>query len=277
VSCAKPPRFSTLVDAIGEPDWTLEESVPADDAFAPGVFYHPYLRGRAARGIELGWDDDSFEVRILTCSSRADYQLAVKTALVLARLVGAKIRPEDAEEMTIEEARAKYEGAWLDEMVAWGPNVVMEMVDREGTTLTMSGPRRAFHIGPRFVSLLRTQPSDMRPGEQLLAAMMRVQDVDEESWYPANVLRVTPREGSEGSSFTVSVWAPDVAYVFPFVELFALTTTDGDNLLVPHASGPEIADDRWTWLDERNALVEKTPQREWDTLLARARKHAVKR
>ncbi len=188
VSCAKPPRFSTVVDAIAEPDWTLEESPPEGDAFAKGVYYHPYLRGRAARGIELAWNDDAFEVRILTCSSRADYELGVKTALVLARLADAKVHPEADEAMSIEDARAKYEGKWLDDMVAWGPKVVMEMVDREASTLTMSGPRRSFHIGPRLVSELRNRPSDMRPAEQLLAAMVRVQDVDEERWYPASVM-----------------------------------------------------------------------------------------
>jgi len=275
VACARPPRFSTVVDAIGEPDWALEENAPEDDAFARGVHYHPYLRARAARGIEVAWNEDGFEVRILTCSSRADYELGVKTALVLARLAGADVKPEGEDAMSIEAVRAKYAGAWLDEMVAWGPNIVMEMVDREKSTLTMSGPRRPFHVGPRLVSELRNRPSDMRPGEQLLAAMVRVQDVDEERWYPASVMRVTPKAGGEEKSFTLSVWAPDVAYVFPSVELFAITAAE--NLLVPHALGPELACDRWTWLDEKNALVDKTPQAEWSDFVSRARTHAVKR
>ena len=54
--------------------------------------------------------------------------------------------------------------------------------------------------------------------------------------------------------------------------MFAITSAE--NLLVPHAKGPELAGERWTWLDEKNALVEKTPQREWDDFVARARKHA---
>ena len=53
----------------------------------------------------------------------------------------------------------------------------------------------------------------MRAGEQLLAAMVRVQDVDEERWYPATVMRVTPKAGGEEKAFTLSVWAPDVAMI----------------------------------------------------------------
>jgi hypothetical protein len=273
VPCERPPRFSTVVDAIGEPDWAVEEATPADDAFARSVFYHPYLRGRAARGIELGWDDDTFEVRILTCSSRADYELGVKTALVLARLANATVHPEGDEPLSIDSARAKYGDAWIDRMLVSGPPIVLQMAAKNG--IVLSGPRRDFHIGPRFVSELRNRPSDMRPEEQLLDAMVRVQDVDEERWYPASVMRVTPKQGGEDAAFTLAVWAPDVSYVFPSVELFAITSAE--NLLVPHEKGPELAGDRWTWLDEKNALVEKTPQREWDDFVTRARKHAVKR
>lgn len=273
VDAPAPPSFSAVLDALREPDWACAEDAPADDRFAPGYCFHPYLRGRSARGIELCHDAGRFQVRVLTCSSRADYELALHVVRTTAHLSGGLIHPENGEGVSLDAFTASYGDAWIDEQVTTGPAVVFALVDRDGQTLTLSGARRDVHVGPRFAAELRARPGDMTAGEQLLAAMIRIQYVDEDAWYPATAFRVTPKGKGEDASFTMAVWAPDVAYLMPSVQMFALPTDDGE-ILVPSDAGPELAGARWTFLDERNALVEAIPQAEWDAFVARARGHA---
>lgn len=273
VDAPAPPSFSALVDALREPSWACIEDAPPDDRFPPGYCFHPYLRGRSARGIELCHDEGRFQVRVLTCSSRADYELALHVVRTTAHLSGGLVQPERAEPMPLDRIEAEYGDAWIDERVRSGPDAILAMVERNGQTFTLSGARRDVHVGPRFAAELRSRPGDMTAGEQLIAAMIRIQYVDEEAWYPANAFRVTPKGKGEDESFTMAVWAPDVAYLMPSVQLFALPTDDGE-ILVPFEAGPELAGERWTFLDERTALVEAIPQREWEAFVAKARAHA---
>jgi hypothetical protein len=275
VAAPDPPRFSAVVDAVAELDWACAESAPEDDRFPSGYCYHPYLRGRAARGVELCHEDGRFQVRIMTCSSRADYELALRLVDTLARMTGAAIEPEDGDALSREEAKGRYGREWLDKMVAWGADIVFQMVDREGNTLTMSGCKREVHVGPRFAAELRARAGDLTPSEQLLAAMIRIQNVDEDEYYAASSFRVTPKGKEEEDSFTLAAWAPGVAYVFPSVMYFAIIDDAGEEIVIPHEAGPAVALEKWTWLDERTALVEATPNDEWKALLGRARKHAT--
>lgn len=273
VDAPAPPSFSALVDALREPAWQCVEDPPADDRFPPGYCFHPYLRGRSARGVELCHEDGRFQIRLMTCSSRGDYELAMQLVRTTAHLSGGLVCPEDRDPMPLERIEAEYGDAWIDERVSTGPDLVLAMVDREGQTLTLSGARRDVHVGPRFAAELRARPGDMTAGQQLIAAMIRIQFVDEEAWYPATAFRVTPKGKAEEESFTLAVWAPDVAYLMPGVEMFAIPTDDGE-ILIPAEAGPRLAEGRWTFLDEKTALVEAIPQSEWDAFVARARAHA---
>jgi hypothetical protein len=272
VSAKEPPRFSALVDALREPDWACPEDPPDGDRFPEGFFFHPYRVGRAARGIELGLEDGRFQVRILTCSSRADYELGVRVTDTLAQMMASPVHPEDGDPMPRDEAWDAYDDAWIDRMVAWGPRVTMAMVDEKMQMLTMAGPRRSFCLGPRFLAELRADSGD-NLGERILEAMIQLQSVDAERYYAASVMRVSPKEEG-GTSFTVTAWGPDVAYLFPDVEYLALVGSN-DHLLVPSAAGPKIARERWRYLDEKNALVEATPAREWSALVASAQSFAT--
>src|SRR5579871_2476870 len=100
VKTSTPPRWSALVDAVAEPLWECTEDPPEDDRFVSGLVRHPYARGRAARGVEVAFEGDALQVRILTCSSKGDYELGLRTILAMARLCEANIEPEDGDAMS---------------------------------------------------------------------------------------------------------------------------------------------------------------------------------
>jgi hypothetical protein len=275
VRSTEPPRFSAVVDALAEPDCVCIEDAPADDAWQPGAIFHFYTRGRSARAIEVGLEGEVFRVRIMTCSARGDLQLALRLVDTLARLTGSLIEPEHPKDAAfpLVERPQRYGDEWIAHELASGPALVATLVDRDGQTLTMSGPRRGFHIGPRFLKELQGRGSDMPLGARILEAMVRLQSVDEEAYYPAAILQVSRKGG--GDSISLAVWTAGTAYLFPPVQYLVFTRDDDSRFLVPHSAGPQIAGDDWTWMDERHALVEATPASDWPALIERATEHAV--
>ena len=275
VRSAEPPRFSAVIDAVAEPDCVCIEPPPEDDTWQPGSFFHFYTRGRSAREIEVSYVDERFRVRVMTCSTRADLLLALRFVDTLARLTGSLIEPERSQEepFALEERPHRYGDDWIVSEVASGPALVATLVERDGQTLTMSGPRRDFHIGPRFLKELQGRGSDMPLGARILEAMVRLQSVDEESYYPAAILQISRKGG--GDSISLAVWSAGTAYLFPAVQYFVFTRDDESRFLVPQSTGPQIAGEAWTWMDERHALVEATSGEEWAALIERAAEHAV--
>jgi hypothetical protein len=188
----------------------------------------------------------TFQVRIMTCSSRADYELGVRVADTLARMMNSTVQPEDSEPMSREDAWRKYDDAWIDKLVAWGPDVAAQIVDEKQKTMTMGGPKRPFHLGPRFLAELRAAGPAATLGERLLAAMVAVQSVDER-YFAADTMRVAPKGAAAGAGFTMAVWAADVTYLFPDVQHFALHGLERP-LFIPASAGPTIAGDKWRYL-----------------------------
>jgi hypothetical protein len=273
VPAAVPVRFSALVAAVAEPAWACSEEAPEDDQFRDGFFFHPYVRGRSARGVEIGLQDDRYQVRIMTSSSRADYVLGLRAVDAFARLTGARVEPEDGEPMSRQELRDAYGSDWVERMYLWGLRTALELVDRERQTLTMHGARRPFYLGPRFAAELRAAAGSVE--ERLSAAMVALQNIDEDRYFEASAMQLSPKQrASKAVPITLAAWASDVAYLFPDVQYFALKD-EGGLFTVPASAGPKIAGRNWRYLDEKNALVEAIADADWPAVLARARSLAV--
>ncbi len=271
ISAPTPPTFAALVEALGEPLLACDDRPETD--WPEGYCLHPYLRGKAARGVELTHEEGRFQVRILVCSTVSDYELGVRIACLLAQMTKSAVETEDGDGdlLSPDRIRTQYGRAWIDDMVKRGAELTLFMAEERGT-LTMSGARRDNYVGRRFAAELRAAPSPPSAAERLLGAMVRVQNVDEDEFFWANPFVVQTKDGRE---FSITAWAPDVAYLFPATGYFALTT-DGAPMLVPHEAGVEIAGAHWTWLDETNALVSATPPSAWPRLLERASRYATK-
>lgn len=273
VACARPPTCANLIDALNEPLCEWPEESPAKGDWHGGFRYHPYVRDRSARGVELAYENGMFEVRLITCSSRGDYELGMSLVRALAIASKSHIAPERADSATIScmELSRGFGDAWIDAMVEAGPTAVVEALEERGGTISLSGARRPLHCGPRFVADLRAQTSKGSFSDRFLAAMLALQNVDEEVYYPAQPMQTIPKGYNETRACTVAVWEPGVAYLFPRVEYFALSLPNDELLYIPQDAAPRVAGDRWTFLDETSALVEACPADAWSEVLGRAR------
>ncbi len=269
VAVSEAPSLEMIQDLVDDPAWTCDD--PGDGELVEGFVCHVYRHGEAARGVELAYERGVLGARIMTCSTRADHELAIAIVRAVAELEDVEVRPEDAEPIALDALDAQYGDAWIAHQLEWGPQAVVAMIEREGTTLTMSGVRRPFHLGPRFLATLRER-RDGTLGERVLEAFVALQNVDEDAYYEAKTMTVTPKAGGDG--YSLAVWAKDVAYLFSEVDRLAVLA-DAAPLEVPYARGVELAGAGWTWLDEQHATVEAIDEAAWTELVRRARAFVV--
>ncbi len=267
-----PVMMAALRAQIGDPRWRVvdhhddEDDEPDDIELVDGARWLIYLAGASSRGVAVRRDGASVEVRLNLCASVADHELAVDLATALARHADQWIAWEATAEPIAPTALQARRAGWVAEQVAWAPAVAASMVDAEGATYRMPGPRRDFSLGPRFLAGLRASGAALE--DALLAAMVTLQNLD--AYYPAMALALT------GGATTTShaVWGPRSAYLFHRVDTLVLRDDD-NRLVIPWACGPEVAGDGWCWRDEVHATVERTDADGWRARLARARAVAL--
>jgi hypothetical protein len=231
---------------------------------------HLYRDRRSVRGVELTLERGRFEVRVMTCATEDEYDLAIRLALSVAARVGQPCTTEEGVTLDAASRLESHGPDWIARNLE-SFRVVLGMVERGEGTVMLTGPVRPFHFGARMLAALRRE-ADAGLRERFYALMRAVQYADVSRYHRANAMRTASRES--GAARTFAVWGPDCAYLFPNVDHFAIAAP-GRPLLVPREHLEALAGSRLRWLDECQALVDAVPVREWEQLVARARPRAA--
>ena len=262
------PRLGLAdVLAAGAPGVRSAEEVPPSGW--PDGYVHIWLPDVSTRGVELSADGGELDVRLLTCSAREEYELGVALAAAAARLSGTRVRSEDGWELAPAELPGRFGPAWAAQQADAGPGVAMLLAGERGP-LSMSGPVRDFHVGPRLAGELAAAGPEAELPARFLAAMRRAQWPGER-YYAASTYQLSGKRS--GATVTFAVWS-GVATVIPDVELVMLhASRDQPPLAVPRPAVPSIAGRYGAWLDEVQLLLEEVPADDWSTVLAAAAPH----
>src|SRR5215510_1235148 len=265
------PAVADVLARIDFPDVVAPD---ARGAWPDGTL-HIYRGEISTRAIEITYEDHAFEVRILALSSPEDYELAFRLVEHLAVLTGSQVEPEDDTTFPAEKLRDLYDTPWGERMTASHSKIIGHLVKKEGKTITIVGPVREFHIGPRlFAELEEGGPADGLP-QRILEAIRRTQYRDLSDYAEAAIMEVTTSDKSK--TIKLSVWEPDRATHFSGVEYIHLVPNNmPDNIfLVPFEALPQLAGSRFAYLDERQCLVEAVASDEWPALLREAELYKV--
>jgi hypothetical protein len=263
------PPTSDFPACLDSPGVRCVEETPE----RPKGIYHVYQEGVSTRSIELDWSGDNLRVRIMSCSSPAEYELALRIVEYAGRRGTGKVASEDAAgEFPLDTLRVKYDARWVDHQVTGCIKCVAAIVEEQRKTVQLLGPNRWAYVGPKMIRELRQHPPEEFT-TRIVDLLRRVQYCNlrgQTHYYEANTLAF---RGPDGKEFTCATWGSETPYLFPKVEKFAL---QGDPfsappVLVSADALPHLAGDRLSWLDECQSLVEPVPQDEWGALLARAR------
>lgn len=269
------PDFFETVDAASS-DLDCEEFdydfYPHDGGpFPQETFFHFYIHGVSTRSLEMGYDDRGyFQVRIMTCSCAEEYEAAFEIVKQVAKKYAVKIEPEDRDPISLSEFDTQFDDAWVAEMVTSGATFLPAMIKDEAmaSPLTLPGPVRDFHIGPRLLKELEADPRDFT--EALFDCIRRTRYVDpEEYWYHANQMAISAPDSEHQS--TIAAWGPGVDYIFPKVDYFAFI--DEDTFLVPWEIVLEKVEVEY--LDECQFKAKAIPDAAWEDFLNGVRPHAV--
>jgi hypothetical protein len=262
--------LADVLAAAGNDLSTVEDDLPA--AGWRDGYTHVYLPGVSTRAVELSRGAEDLEVRLLTCSAPQEYALALSLATAAAELSGTQVRAEDGWEGPAGAAGEHYGPAWVAGNVASGARIALGLADNERGPIVMGGPVRDFHLGPRLAAELRAGgPEDGLP-DRLLAAMRHTQWPGE-WYYAASRIVVTGRR--TGTKVTVAVWS-GIDCVIPDVELVVLHPPgEGGSPHVRRESVPAFTGAHWSWLDERQLLLEAVPEDDWPAMRAAAEPYRV--
>lgn len=270
-----PAPFISVLAGLGLEDGSIgcreEEKLADVQSFPDEYFFHFHRPRGSTRGVEVGYANNAFSVRFLALSSPEDYELGFQ---ILERVAGTRpVQPEDSDAMPLAALRAQYGREWIAQMIRSHVDLVfVHGVGKPHEVMSLEGPVRSVHVGPRLRAELAQGP-ERTLVERALARVRKIQYIDlDDGCYVANVLVASPPNGRE---FRTTAWAPGVRYLFPKVEYFTLLSGKGGHVSVPHEALFELAGERARYLDEEQVLVEAIDGAEWDALYARAERMAV--
>ncbi len=261
VPMPSPPSVS-FFDDLGFPDLVCIEDMP-EGPLPPGYF-HFYRDGISTRGLEVCFEEGALQVRIMTGSCREEYELALAMVKQAARISGAPIESEEGDVAGPDEIDATHGAEWIARLVR-STDAIVHIARQDGGTVTMSGPVRPFHLGPRMLRELNADDPDGL-ADRVLAAMRACQWVDPDRYYSASTMQVSLQGGAK---VTLTAFAEGVGYVLPNVQFLAIL--DEPHFTIRRDSLLEVPGVRWRWLDEVQLLVEPIGQGEWPRFIAAAR------
>lgn len=262
VQLSSAPELASLLRDLGEGVHALGE-VPARGW--PEGSVHLHRVGRSTRGIEILREGERLTARMLACASGEDWRLALATFEALAGPEAA-IEGEDGTAAVC--ATAATDLAEIIESETASAIATIEAMVAAGRTIELEGPVRRVHFGARMLSDLGGDP------RELLEAIRRVQYIEAEGYEVIEYHDLASKLGLGTDVGGFSLWDPTRAQAFEPAPLLGIEC-DEPGLYIPASSAPEVAGDRFTWLDERQFAVAPTPAEELPMLVARAKERRV--
>lgn len=248
------------------------EPVAASEKHLIGV-RHFFIPNVSCRGSEVAAEEDGYSVRILACSAPEEYELAFTLVETIAKLTNGKISGECGSSVTVEQLRSKFDSAWINNDL----NLSFAAVESSaagltnGEYLSLSGAVRPFYVGPRMFEEFSKLGSEESLRNVFFEKFRAVQYVDPELYYiPA--IRLFPHSSKE-----LIIWGPGSPSLIPAAQVFALVSLEDEvpPLFVDSDCLQELAGERISWLDEKQALVSSVDESDWPDFLSQARKFEI--
>src|SRR5262245_20345496 len=186
VAAPTPPDYQRLLDGLDYWDVHCEEGDRTEEGPWPEGTLHFFREDVSTRGVEITYEDDKFQVRILTLSSPEDYELALRFVESAAVFLKQPVDPEDGDSFPVDELRQRYDEEWIRETNEFGAQTLRSVICEEDSTATLSGVHRPVHIGPRLLRELDDDGPEVEFLDRLLGKMLDVQNIDGNEYYFAN-------------------------------------------------------------------------------------------
>ncbi len=271
VELGSAPAYEEVLAALGEIETAAGDPADLDGPWEAGHVLQVWRPGVSTRAVELAFEEGRFSARVLACSCREDYALALDAVCRVAAAAGAEIESEEGLRFAPAARDEAHGPEWIERHVgSMVDAVLVQARDLEGDWLSMRGPTREFHLGPRLAGEILSAPREAQRG-LLFDKMRALFYPDEEELYAANALSVS---APGGKPFTTTALAPGVPYVFPPVDY--LTILGSEPFEIPFDALIEVlGPDAITWMDEACPRIAAIEPEDFPAFEERARAHRV--
>ena len=265
VEMSAAPMIDQILGAIDGDDLRCAEKPIAKlSGTWPDGALHFYRHGQSTRSVEVVREGNEMQVRILSLSSPVDYELAFRFVELLGG--DGTVRHEEADAFPAAEVASRFRGDWMARDLAVSITGLVDAV-RSGapsTYASVSGPVRPVHIGARLLDEVSDEDGDVDP-MALIEAARRIQNL--EGYQEREHL---PAWGIAGPASEVAIWDPAIPSLFSQVTHVGVRLSD-TNGYVPISALPDVAGERFCFLDDAQFVIDAIPEAERPAMLERAR------
>lgn len=238
---------------------------PTDSVVAPGTWY-PYREGISTRALTVDWSDGVLEMTVRAASAPEDLDLALRILRAAAEYAGVDIETEYGL-LPPDRLSEFYDEMWALHQLGRSVSMIAQLSRRDDGVITLPGPTRSIHLGPRTLPDLE-QGDEITRGRRLLELMRRVLWPDPR-YEAAGVFEAS----GNGEEFTFAVLLSERACLIPRVTRLLVRDTD-TVLQLPRAALERLPIEH-TPLDDGNDLVEAIPEHRWSEVVTAARELAI--
>ncbi|MGW0183544.1 hypothetical protein [Nocardia sp. NPDC003345] len=254
-----------LVPPLADLRW--QGDAPGDPVTASGTWY-PYREGISTRRLTVGWADGELEVTLPAASAPEDLDLALRILCAAADHSDAEVDTEYGP-FGPDRLRDIFDDQWAFHQLGRSVSMVARLSEHSGGVISLPGPTRSVHLGPRTLPDLDRGDDDPTRGRRLLELMRAVLWPDPR-YDPAGVF-----EASKGDeTFTFAVLLSERACLMPQVDRILIGDSDDHVIQIPRAA-LELLPIECTRLDDGNHLVEFVPAEKWPEVVEAARESRV--
>ncbi len=227
-----------------------------------------YIYGKSSRGIQVGLNEENYEIMINVLCSEADYFLATRIASELATLSDSKIIPqvspiEGKIELTITEFKEHFNHKWAQKNCTMGTGAFRNLIKERGTMM-ISGCIRSSYMGPELLSHHEKKNlSNEKIYQIIVKRIMLVQFLPSSIHIPTEYV-VTEEDGSNWNYITLSFNQRQLVSKSEFVLLYI---SEDEYLKVPFTDFQKYCQRQYKRLDEEQYLMPKTSLSEFKKLI----------
>ncbi|MGL5888286.1 MAG: hypothetical protein ACRC3B_00285, partial [Bacteroidia bacterium] len=169
--------------------------------------------GFSTRGASIYRGDNGYEVSLNVLASVADWQLAVKAAIVIAEFAEDLVQPENYSEMKTKEFKALATDSWIAEQALQGVTAITTMIGEGKGPMMLFGYRGNYSVGEKLMKQLGIEKADEKTAyEKLVAHFTEHQNLLQSYFVPSRYQVDGPVGGNPEPAI---IWSPDIAsYIY---------------------------------------------------------------
>ncbi|MGY4539565.1 hypothetical protein ACVW0P_004000 [Mucilaginibacter sp. UYNi724] len=137
-----------------------------------------YLDYESSRGVALTVGNEAYDIELNTFVSEADYMLAAKFAMAIARINNSTISPEFYEETSLEEFEIQFGTDWAHSFRFNGVDALKFILKQSGE-IKLPGCVRPFYFGNYVLDKIsKDQPNEEQFADRLTDEIKKIQFIE---------------------------------------------------------------------------------------------------